>query len=315
MSCYASAKKLLRERENAIYQPAPFIARAQEYKAYFTADRIMPLPRDETPPRRQPVFLLGFPRSGSSLLEQLLSQLPGFAAGDDFAPVADLANLIPRLTGDKSAYPEALDSALIGAGADLPAQLRARYDLPRTRLGLTPDTRFLTDRAPSNLWHLGLIKLLFPQAPIIHVLRHPLDVMLSILSQDGRLEGDCGASIHTAARHYALCMDMVKHYRGQLTLRYLPVRYEDLITAPHATLTRVADFIGTSASLPGEAALRANAARPSGPVPVHFAARKPVHTNSLYAYREALKAVPSLFAEVQPVLAPWITELGYGDAP
>lgn len=316
VACYATAKKIQRERNGQSYQPEPFIAKAEAYKAYFTSDRVMPLPRAGTTAGPQPVFLLGFPGSGSSLLEQLLSQAPGFAAGDDFMPAAYMAGLVPRLSGSASGYPEALDELLVADGPDLPGQLRARYEDAYEKLRLArPDIRFITDRAPSNAWHLGLIKLLFPDAPVIHVIRHPLDIMLSVLSQDRKLEANCGTSMPAAARHYALTMDMVKHYRGQLTLRYLPVRYEDLVRDTAATLRRVLDFIGAdAAALPGEAALRANNAKPMDPIPAHFAVRESVHDRGVYRYRDYLQTMPNLFNEVQDVLEPWIAGLGYGGA-
>jgi tetratricopeptide (TPR) repeat protein len=314
VTCYATAKKMQRERNGQSYQPEPFIAKAKAYKAYFTSDRVMPLPRASTTSSPVPVFLLGFPGSGTSLLEQLLSLVPGFASGDDFSPVADLVDLVPRLSGSGAGYPEALDELLVADGQDLPGQLRARYEDSYAKFTLArPDLRFITDRAPANAWHLGAIKLLFPDAPIIHVIRHPLDIMLSILSQDRKLEANCGTSMLAAARHYALTMDMVKHYRGQLTLRYLPVRYEDLVRDTGATLRRVLDFIGTDpAALPQEAVLYANNAKPMDPIPAHFAMRESLHDRSVYRYQKYLQAVPNLFNEVREVLEPWIAGLGYG---
>jgi hypothetical protein len=316
--CYANAKKMMRERNGQAYEPAEFVERASTYKAYFNADRVYPLPRAEPEANApQPVFLLGFPRSGTSLLEQMLAPLGGFAPGDEFAPVAELATLLPRLTETEQPYPEAMDQLLFGAGLDVPAQLRARYLRARERVGLArPGVRFFTDRAASNVWHLPLIKLMFPQAPIIHMIRHPLDIMLSVLSQDKRLEGNCHVSMPAAARHYTLTMDLIKHYRANLTLRYLPVRYEDLVREPAGTLARVLEFIGAAPGLvPHEATLRANASRPEGPLPAHFAVREALHARGLLRYREYEAVMPNLFAEVRESLKPWIAELGYGVPP
>lgn len=313
---YAAAKRLQRERHGQQYQAEEFAAKAAACKAYFIAERLQPLPRAAAAPARQPVFLLGFARSGSSLLEQLLGQVPGFAGGDEFFPVADLNEMIPALAGAARDDPEALDQSLVGDGWLLPERLRQRYEEARMRLGLArPEVKFITDRAFSNHWQLGLIKLLFPEAPVIHVLRHPLDVVLSNFGQDRRLEGNCGVSMLALARHYALVMSLLRHLRGQLTLRYLPVRYEELVSDTAASLRRVVEFVGADlAAIPPEAVLRANSAMPPGPVPAHFAGREAVHGRGVYRYRAYQRQMPDLFAEVREILDPWIAELGYAEA-
>ena len=74
---------------------------------------------------------------------------------------------------------------------------------------------------PLNETHLGLIGLIFPQAPIIHVLRHPLDVVLSVFSNQLTHGFYCAYDLTSIARHYVLVMDLVEHYRREMTLRYL----------------------------------------------------------------------------------------------
>lgn len=312
---FATAKKIMRERNGLAYDAAGMQARATAYQAYFTADRTLPLPRAPLTDGPQPLFLLGFPRSGTALLEQLLSQLPGIAPADDASPIGELAARVARDTGDSAPYPEVLDRLLVGESQDLPAQLRASYLAPLRARGILHRQRYFTDRAPSNLWHLGLIKLLFPEAPMIHLIRHPLDVALSNFAQDRRLEGGADSSIVTISKHYALQMEMLRHYRGQLTLRYLPVRFEDLVTAPRAVLARILAFIGANIELPDEPSLRANAGIAPEPTPAHFALRAPVHQRSLYPHRAYSAAAPNIFAEALTHLAPWIEEFGYGAAP
>jgi len=310
---YATARRTQRERGGVAYRPEPFLARVEAYKAYFTADRVQPLPRAGAG-AFQPVFLLGFPRSGSSLLEQMLMTLPGFATGDEVEPVEELIEAIPRLSVSDVAYPAALDECLVGDGARLPDQLRGLYEQGRARRGLLrPGVKFITDRAGSNLWHLGLIKLLYPEAPIIHVVRHPYDIVLANFAQDRKLEANCQAGMPALARHYALSMDMVRHYRGQLTLRYLPVRYEDLVATPVATLRRVLDFVGSDAPVPDAAILAANAAPVPEPVPAHVAGREALHTRAAWRHKGYLAQMPSLFGEIREVLEPWIEALGYNE--
>lgn len=313
---FAAAKRIHRERNKTSYDAAAYQKKFKQYQAYFTGDRLQPLPRASSPAAIQPVFLLGFPRSGTALLEQLLMHVPGFAAGDEQAPIADLVHLVPRLVGmEAKSYPNALDYALIGEGQDLAIDLRRRYIAARTALGLIkPNVPFVTDRAPSNLWHLPLIKLLFPDAPIIHMLRHPLDVLLSNFAQDQKLEGNAGVSLDAIAKHYGLSMTMIKHYRANITMRYLPVRYENLVAEPRPVLGSILAFIGGPASmLPSADELCANKLPPQDPVPAHFATRQQVHERGRYRYRDYERAMPNLFNDVMSDLRPWIEELGYGE--
>ncbi len=313
VTALATARRIQRERNGLAYEAESLEARARAYKAYFTADRVQPLPRAGAG-AFTPVFLLGFPRSGSSLLEQLLAQVPGFAAGDEASPVAGLADEAARLAGGVAAYPEALDSFLAGDAVELPDRLRAVYESKREKLGLLrPGVNFITDRAASNFWHLGLIKLLYPEAPVIHVLRHPYDLMLSNFAQDRRLEGNAQASVPALAKYFALQAGMISHYRGQLTLRYMPVRYEALVQDPQAVLREVLEFIGAGTPVPKKAALRANAAPLPDPQPAHLAAREPVHGRAAFRHRAYLAEMPHLFDDVREELAPWIRALGYED--
>jgi tetratricopeptide (TPR) repeat protein len=311
---FATAKRAQRERYGQRYEPDESLKKLEAYKAYFTADRVLNLPRAPAHTGPMPVFLLGFPRSGSALLEQLLANVPGFTPADDAAPVAGLTSLFLRLAGaEGGSYPEALSDTMVGDAQEIAQQLRDRYLANLATAGLfAPGTKFVTDRAPDNHWHLGLIKLLFPEAPIIHVLRHPLDIMLSNLGQDKRLEANCGVSMAAMASHYNTTMSMIRHYRGQLTLRYLPVRYETLVESPNAVLREILAFLGADPALaPADPTLRANEFLPLRRVPGHSIMQEPMHRRALYRHRAFEADVPALFTEVRPVLEPWIAELGY----
>jgi hypothetical protein len=107
-------------------------------------------------------------------------------------------------------------------------------------------------------------------------------------------------------------MSMIRHYRGQLTLRYLPIRYEALLGDPGASLRQIIDFIGAEAELPGDAELRANRRNTASPVPGHAVVQEPIHGRGLNGARRAAAIAPDIFAEAMPILAPWIEELGYG---
>jgi tetratricopeptide (TPR) repeat protein len=310
---FATAKQMQRERFGQVYQSHEFSGKAAQFRAFFTADRLAALPRSAGSPSAGasapvlPVFLLGFPGSGTSLLEQLLAQIPGFAAADEFAPIAELARL-PELAG----FPECLSEMLIGERQSLPAQLGGRFLKQLTDAGIASRAvKHVTLRAASNAWHLGFIKLLFPEAPVIHLIRHPLDVIVNNFSRDKKLEANCGVSLSALAQHYDLTMSLIRHYRGQLALRYLPVRYEDLIRSPAQTLHDLLEFIGATGAVPKETLLRANPITPAARRPAHVIGQQPIHARGIFQHLAFESAAPNLFSEIRPRLTPWIAELGY----
>jgi Tfp pilus assembly protein PilF len=307
---HALGKRMQRERYNQRYEPEDVLKKADAYKAYFTADKILPLPRAQKTDSLTPVFLLGFPRSGTSLLEQMLARVENFAPADGYAPLAALTEKIPHLTGG-AAYPEALGDTLIGDGQSVPQKLRRDHLAHLREAGIVTTQHYVTDRAADNHWHLGLIKLLFPESPILHVIRHPYDVLLANFAQDRRLEANAGISLITLARHYDFTMNLIKHFRGQLTLRYFPVRYEDLVTAPLDTLRETLGFIGTDSRPPDEFTLRANEFHQTPRIPAHSVALSPINARGRYKYRAYEALMPNLFSEVKPIIEPWIAELGY----
>ncbi|MDE8344711.1 MAG: sulfotransferase [Acidocella sp.] len=302
-ACFAQAKTQQQARTGA-YVPVEIQEKSVIYRRFFISDRILPLRPLAPPSGPMPVFLLGFPRSGTSLLAQLLAHIPGIVEGNDQPAIANLA---AGLAG----YPECLNEILLADSAIRPAAMAAQYLAGRCATALA-QPGFIIDRAVGNAWHLGLIKLLFPEAPIIHVLRHPLDIVLANFAQDHPLEANCGVSLAAIARHYALTMDMIRHYRGQLALRYLPVRYEDLIATPNAVLGRVLGFIGAdTAACPPDAVLRANAHPLPDPVPAHMAVRAPIHAHAAGRHRRYAEAIPGLFADIEDIVGPWIESQSY----
>jgi hypothetical protein len=86
--------------------------------------------------------------------------------------------------------------------------------------------------------------LLFPEFPLLHVTRYPLDMVLSVFSNLLTHGFYCAYALESVARHYALVMDLVEHYGREMKLNYLRVRYEDMVKDQEASIRRVLSFIG-----------------------------------------------------------------------
>jgi Flp pilus assembly protein TadD len=245
-AAFSEGKRRLRELTGGGYLAAEAAGRAARQQNFFTANRLATLPRAgvraDVP---QPVFVLGFPRSGTTLMEQSLTAHPLIAAGDELPFVAEVAEIMPRVLLSPLDYPEALSELWMGDRCEGLDNLRDHYlQRARQRGILRAGATLFTDKMPLNEFDLGLIALLFPAAPLVHVLRHPLDSVLSCFSNLLTHGYRCAYALETAAEHYALTADLVAHYRAEMALRYLPVRYEDVVTDQERTLRRVLDFVG-----------------------------------------------------------------------
>ena len=125
-----------------------------------------------------PVFIVGMPRSGTSLVEQILASHPQIAGAGELDDIADIAGGLPKALATEARYPDC-----IGALTPAVANEAAETYLGRLRT-VSGGARRVTDKAPLNCRHLGLIALLFPRARIIHCVRDPLDTCLSCYFQD-----------------------------------------------------------------------------------------------------------------------------------
>ena len=195
----------------------------------------------------QPIFILGFPRSGTTLVEQTLTASPMIAAGDELPLVHEIASTMPRLLDSPWSYPDALSELWMGDGRGGLDTLRDFYLQRVAQIGFVDaDAALFTDKMPLNEVHMGLIALLFPKAPLVHIIRHPLDIMVSAMSNVFTHGAFCGTALESAAKHLLLSADMVAHYRREMDLNYLAVRYEDVVGDQETTMRKVFDFVGAS---------------------------------------------------------------------
>ena len=278
----------------------------ERLKRFFTAGRLRILPRatvlDGSP---QPVFVLGFPRSGTTLVEQTLSAHPRISAGDELSLIADVSDIMPRMFDSPLAYPEALAELWMADHREGLDNVRDYYLQKVRQLGIVePGAAWFTDKMPLNETHLGLIALTFPAAPLIHVLRHPLDVVLSVFSNNLTHGFFCSYELESAARHYVLIMDLVDHYRREMALRYLPIRYEDIVADHEGSVRRMLGFIGEAFD---ERCVRFDENRRYARTASYAQVTEKLYARSCFRYRHYLKHL----APVVPILQPVIDRLGY----
>jgi hypothetical protein len=183
--------------------------------------------------------------------------------------------------------------------------LRDHYLRKVAQLGIVPQgVAWFTDKMPLNDTHLGLIGLLFPDSPLLHVTRHPLDVVLSVFSNLLTHGFYCAYALESAARHYALVMDLVQHIGAEMKLNYLRVRYEDMVDDQEACIRRVMAFIGEEFD-PSCLAFHEN--RRYARTASYAQVTERLYDRSRYRYRHYLPQLQPII----PILQPVIERLGY----
>ncbi len=309
-AAFEAGKRRIRELSGHAYRGADAQSQAVRLRRFFTAARMANLPRaGERTDMPQPLFILGFPRSGTTLVEQSLTAHPSVAAGDELPFLAEITEIMPRLLNSPLAYPEALSELWMGDRREGLDNLRDHY-LQRVRQrgvlqpGAPDFARYFTDKMPLNEFHLGLIALLFPAAPLIHVLRHPLDVVLSVFSNQLTHGFYCAYALESAARHFALVSELVEHYRTELAMRYLPVRYEDIVTDQETQIRRMLDFAGLDFDA---ACLAPHENRRYARTASYAQVTEPLYDRS----RERWRRYRRELEPVVPILEPAMERLGY----
>ena len=166
-AAFVEGKRRAREATGRSYMAEAASDLAARARNFFTAGRLATLPR-ATPPASgaQPLFILGFPRSGTTLVEQTLSAHPRIAAGDELPLINDIVGMMPRMLASPLVYPEALAELWMGDQYHGLDNLRDWYLQRAQQLGVvTPGAAWFTDKMPLNEFHIGLIGLIFPARP------------------------------------------------------------------------------------------------------------------------------------------------------
>ncbi|HJV69471.1 tetratricopeptide repeat-containing sulfotransferase family protein [Ideonella sp.] len=191
-------------------------------------------------PAPDPIFILGRPRSGSTLVEQILASHSAIEATAELPYVTALAARLNGLLPGRPAYGSDYLKPLASMDAAALAELGEEV-LRRARLHRRLDRPFFIDKKPANFAHVGLIHLMLPNAKIIDVRRHPAGCCWSMFrtySSKGRLRLD------ELGRFYRDYVALMAHFDSVLPGRVHRVIYEDLVRDPEAETRKLLDYLG-----------------------------------------------------------------------
>ena len=185
----------------------------------------------------RPVFIVGMPRSGSTLLEQILASHGQVHGAGELLNFNRMAADLPALLGSGLPYPDCAAAIDRERAHDLTQGYLDRL----ARIG--GDATRVTDKMPRNFRHLGLIALLLPRARVIHCRREPMDVCLSCYSQDF-LAQPFSHDLGHIGLYYREYERLMAHWRAVLPLPVLEVGYEELVSDPEGVSRGMIEFCG-----------------------------------------------------------------------
>ncbi len=187
-----------------------------------------------------PIFIVGLPRAGSTLLEQILASHPEV---EGTMELADISRLVVRLQGRDHDENEPRYPGVLGElSAATLEEFGARYikDTEIYRSG----RRFFIDKNPNNFRHLGLIHLILPRAKIIDARREPMACCFSNFKQLFAAGQDFTYGLEEIGRYYRTYLELMAHWDRVLPGRILRVQHEDVVDDLEASVRRLLDFCG-----------------------------------------------------------------------
>jgi Tfp pilus assembly protein PilF len=256
---------------------APFDREAHRQKftdliRIFTRDRIRSLPRPSEP-SDVPIFIVGALRTGSTLVERIVHAHPDAFGAGEISYLSSVVQSLPSNIRTTQPYPQCIADL---RPEDIDTQSRAYLD---RLLRLAPRAKRIADKNLGNHRHGGLINILFPSAPIVHMRRDPVDTCLSCYMEPiVPSTAFCTTDLRALGACYREYQRLMDHWRDVLDVEMLEVDYETLVADQERETRRVIDFCG----LPwDDACLSFHAARRAERTLSFDQVRKPMYRSSI----------------------------------
>jgi hypothetical protein len=186
-----------------------------------------------------PIFVLGMPRSGTTLVEQILASHPRVKGGGELKDMSDTVNSVRSKDGTSVPFPEFLPVANLAEIARIGEAYVAKL------MRRAPGAERITDKMPSNFYFLGLIHLALPGAKVIHSSRSPVDTCVSCFSKLFAGEQSQTYDLGELGRYYRAYHGLMAHWREVLPAdAFLDVQYEDVVADTEGQARRILDYCG-----------------------------------------------------------------------
>lgn len=265
-----------RRREAGPFEAAAFDERIERLIETFSAD-FFAARQGFGLATELPVLIVGMPRSGTTLTEQVLDRHPQAFGAGELPYLAELAVDMRRRVTPDVPWSEAVlrlrEAEVRDCAEDYLGKLAARAPAGVLRI---------SDKSPLNFHHLGLVALFYPNARVIHCRRNPIDTCLSIFFENFRASQTHATDLGDIVRYYRGYERLMAHWRRVLPLRMLELRYEEMVEDFEIRVRELLDFVGLSFD---ERCLDFHASDRPVQTPSRWQVRKPLYRSSLGRWR------------------------------
>jgi tetratricopeptide (TPR) repeat protein len=232
-----------------------------------------------------PIFILGMPRSGTTLVEQILATHPDVYGAGELKYVGDLVASLCKAVGGN--YPDSMYNLDAVSAVGLAEQYLRKIKL----LAGKQKYRRITDKMPGNFMHIGLIASLFPKARIVHCVREPLDVCLSCYSQYFTAVMPFAKSLTSLGQYWRDYARIMEHWHAAMPGRIFEVRYSDMIGDQEGTSRKLLEHCGLTWD---DACLEFHKTERQVKTASTWQVRQPIYTSSLDRWRNYEKFLDPL---------------------
>jgi tetratricopeptide (TPR) repeat protein len=253
-------------------------------------------------PATDPIFIIGLPRAGSTLVEQILASHPLI---EGTAELGDLIVVARSLEPDERLAAEGVWHHYPNVLADVPREdfehLGQRY-LDLTRVQRKTDRLHFTDKMPINWVHVGLIKLILPNAKIVDVRRHPLAGGFSAFKHHFARGQEFSYDLAHIGSYYANYVRLMRHFDQVLPGAVHRVIHERLVEDPEGEIRRLLEYVGVPFD---EACLRFHESDRPVRTPSSEQVRKPIDSSATEQWRRFEAQLAPLKEALGPALERW----------
>jgi tetratricopeptide (TPR) repeat protein len=238
------------------------------------------------------VFIVGMPRSGTTLTEQIIASHPQAFGCGELPDMALIVRNLPVQLATRLPWPD----LVMQLDAHVLANAVERYTEAATRHAPAEAMR-LVDKAPLNFFHLGLVALMFPHARVVWCRRDPRDIAVSIYGENFSLEEKMATRLDGIGHYINMQNKLMRHWQSVLPLPILELQYEALVAGIDDQAKRLVSFIG----LPwDDACLDFHQSDRGVQTPSRWQVKQPVHTRSVGRWRNYEASLAPLLDVLDP---------------